>query len=1040
MPDLNLFDIVPALSFDLPDKNTKKIKKALEMELKNADDRMRGENSNEAKKKQYKEQRDFLQKTIECFFGKDNSKSGDEEVKDKNSEYNRQANEKKEEAIILLRSSVELLYETGLRFYTKSTINEFKNKTRLSKETIEVIFKEIGLVATSIDAFGKDPKKHFPKNGDDIVAELSALRETKEPRQVGLSTSVVTDLYSFAVFLSGGEQSAEAFRKMPASELSDFFGRESQKAQKLSGTLYASLLKSLTSKAKGIFSSEDGKTAYDEFERYRSDELTKLFKKMKNGVPRSLLLSDKFALPCIDIITKYFPDAEVALAIYNTEAGFNEDEYYIYPSNVFVVKCPKCQYVNKYESEEEAQKKNSCQNCGDKLYKKCDKCGRLVLKILDTCPHCGYVFASAALFSKFFQQAEAAFRKSDFDAARQYLFQAQTAAPGEKTRIDQLAKQIDKEEAILKEPINRLRQLIAERKFHTARTELGAIIKKYPNLNVYVFNQTVTSELSRADKLFASAGSSSASKKADTCITILLQCADYPPALSFIRATAPLPCSSITVTPVSSTGIINISWSHSTEQGISYRLIRKTGRVAASSENDGDILADKITATSFTDERIKPGQIYTYSVFTTRLDVYSSPASKSGTLYSDVKNCHVSQRGAGVRITWDAPDNSRGATVIRTCEGKSVTLTDNAHGSYEDSGTQYGKTYIYKVFANYDGTNRSTGVESVITPLPTVDSFSIRAVQVKENTYKVSWTIKQPGIDLRIMVNGKLSIESKSEDGTVQVNLPRETYCRIDVLAYSGGKWINSDNSVEVNTYTSCAIDKKLTYMEERMISGRNGISYRIDLKIYLAGEVPANASAFYYTVRTAKSENRWADLEEVGKAVDIQKISLATYQKQGFIPYQDFVMSETTFFISVFTCYSTGGKEIVSEPQKMKIDRPLNANLFWAVSYGMFDGLQLTITLSGNKPIEYVPELILCVCDANQFIASQDDKNVQVLMRIPSVDLTNSVTEYRKTYPVKTALPAKYLKKCKYFLFEQDTTDGDNIMLRWKQGFSGKV
>lgn len=1029
MADFDLFDLA-GLRFDPPD-NAKKAKKKIEQKIVELQGKIgKAEFLSPEAEVLVRSQIDYLNHALVEFFDKGQLSAA----------FMSLANQKTEEEALKLKASIKLLAVASGNIITESTINLYQKESRLPVEKVTKFFSDAGFEIIAVKKPSDVLKNLFPVNIETIDSQLAALRRVKDPNPNGADTSVVNDLYCFAAYLSNDIGNIALYRGMPTSELFEIFDKAAKKYSnyqdnpgKLCGTIAAAAKTSVFK-----VDSDDGRKAYERYLEYHCAELTELFSSMKQA-PKENLRKSSLADHCIGIIKNHFPEYEVALAIYNKEAGF-QDNYYIPTVWVYTIKCSYCGFVSEFESEDDAMKANACKNCKKPLFKKCDKCGKSIPIFQDTCPHCGYVFASAALFSKFFQQAEAAFRKSDFDAARQYLFQAQTAAPGEKTRIDQLAKQIDKEEAILKEPINRLRQLIAERKFHTARTELGAIIKKYPNLNVYVFNQTVTSELSRADKLFASAGSSSASKKADTCITILLQCADYPPALSFIRATAPLPCSSITVTPVSSTGIINISWSHSTEQGISYRLIRKTGRVAASSENDGDILADKITATSFTDERIKPGQIYTYSVFTTRLDVYSSPASKSGTLYSDVKNCHVSQRGAGVRITWDAPDNSRGATVIRTCEGKSVTLTDNAHGSYEDSGTQYGKTYIYKVFANYDGTNRSTGVESVITPLPTVDSFSIRAVQVKENTYKVSWTIKQPGIDLRIMVNGKLSIESKSEDGTVQVNLPRETYCRIDVLAYSGGKWINSDNNVEVNTYTSCAIDKKLTYMEERMISGRNGISYRIDLKIYLAGEVPANASAFYYTVRTAKSENRWADLEEVGKAADIQKISLATYQNQGFIPYQDFVMSETTFFISVFTCYSTGGKEIVSEPQKMKIDRPLNANLFWAVSYGMFHGLQLTITLSGNKPIEYVPKLILCVCDANQFIVSQDDKNAQVLMRISSVDLTNPVIEYCKTYSVKTTLPAKYLKKCKYFLFEQDTTDGDNIMLRWKQGFSGKV
>lgn len=388
-----------------------------------------------------------------------------------------------------------------------------------------------------------------------------------------------------------------------------------------------------------------------------------------------------------------------------------------------------------------------------------------------------------------------------------------------------------------------------------------------------------------------------------------------------------------------------------------------------------------------------------------RWDVYSSPISKTGMLYADVKNLRVSQHGTGVRITWDSPDNSRGATVVRICEGKSITLTNAAYGSFEDASTQYGRTYTYKVFANYDANNRSTGVENVITPLPTVDSFSIRATQIRDNLYKITWTIKQGGIDLRVMVNGKLSVEAKSEDGTVQAALPRESFCKISVLAYSGGKWISSENSIEVNTYSSCGIDKKATCMEESMISGRKGISYRIDLKIFLSGKIPTNVSAFYYTVRTAKATNRWASLEEIGKSRIYRSFAgripeARIYSLSGLCSERNNILC---FCVYLLFCRR---EEIVSEPQKMKIDRPLNANLFWSVSYGMFDGLKLMIELSGNKPIEYVPELYLCVCDAGQFIASQDDKNAELIMKVPSVDLDTPVTEYHKSYSVKTELP----------------------------------
>lgn len=1027
MADFDLFDLV-GLAFDPPETNARQVKKKIEQKKTELGSAL-GRETQQTSRDILQGQIDYLDGIISSILSTDGKKIID-------SAFKPLADEKTATELSALSATVELLAITGEHTVTEATIRHYKKESRLSVEHVKKAFTDAGFEIIDRDPLAAFPK--FPTNAERIYSELAALRRTKDPNPKGADTSVIVDLYSFAAYISNDTENIALYRAMETKELWAIFDPASRKYSQRNDDL-GKLCGSLSAAAKTyVFNSDENRASYEQHLIYHSEELTKLFATMKKA-PEATLLNSKFADPCIKIICNYFPEYEVALAIYNKEAGFT-DSYYWPTAWVYTIRCSYCGSISEFESEADAMKANTCKNCRKPLFKKCDKCGKAIPVFKDSCPHCGYVFASAALFTKYFQQAEAAFRKSDFDTARQFLFQAQTAAPGEKARIDQLSQRIDKEEAVLKEPINRLRQLITEQRYCTAKTELGTIIKKYPNLNITEFAQIISLEVSKADKLFSLASTYPASKKADVCVAILMQCVDYPPALSFLQATSPLPSGSITVTPVSSSGTINISWGHSTEQGISYRLVRKKGRVVISSENDGDILVDKTTSTSFTDKNIKPGYEYTYSVFTMRFGVYSPPVSKSGMLYSDVKNCNVSQRGSGVRITWDAPDNSRGATVIRSCDGINTTLTETAHGSFEDTSTQYGKTYTYKVLANYDGGVRSSGIESIITPLPSVDTFTIRASQVRENIYKLVWTIRQRGIDLRVMVNGNLSVESKSDDASVQIALPKETYCSITVLAYSSGKWIKSENSIEINTYTSCAIDKKTTCMEESMISGRNGISYRIDLKICLAGRIPSNVSAFYYTVRTANSTNRWASLEEIGKSSDIQRVTLSTYQKHGYIPYQDFILNETTFFISVFTCYSAGSKEIVSEPQKLKFDRPLKANLFWAVSYGMFDGLKLSVELSGNRPLEYVPELILCACDANQFLASQDDKNAQMIIRIPSVDLDAPVTVYRKTYTVNTELPVKYLKKCKYFLFEQDTTSGDNIMLRWKQGFSGKV
>ncbi|WP_314875013.1 hypothetical protein [Stomatobaculum longum] len=1027
MAEFDLFDLV-GLAFDPPETNAKQVKKKIEQKKAELGSAL-GRETQQTNRDAIQAQIDYLDGVVAQILTPDGKKLVD-------SAFKPLADQKTAAELSSLTATVELLAMTCGHTVTEASIRHYKKESRLSIEHVKKVFSDAGFEIIDKDPLAAFPK--FPTNADHIYAELDALRKTKDPNPNGADTSVVVDLYSFAAYISNDTENIALYRAMETKELWEIFDSASRKYSQRNDNL-GKLCGSLSAAAKAyVFNSDENRAAYERHLVYRSEELTKLFATMKKA-PQATLLNSKFADPCIKIICNYFPDYDVALAIYNEEAGFT-DNYYWPTAWVYTIRCSYCGSVSEFESEADALKANACRNCHKQLFKKCDKCGKSIPVFKDSCPHCGYIFASAALFSKFYQQAESAFRKNDFENARKYLFQAQSAAPGEKGRIDQLSAQIDKAEATLKEPINRLHQLIAERKYQTARAELGGIIKRYPSLNVSEFERVIKGELSKADALFASTGRMSASQKADICVSILMQCADHAPSLTFLRANAPTPCRLLNVTPVSDSGVINISWNRTTEQGVTYRLLRKNDGKGSTSERDGEILLDDTTATSYVDKIVKAGRTYSYSVFAARASVFSGPLSKSGMLYADVRNCHVVQHGSSIRITWDSPENSSGATVYRMQGGQTSVLSESAHGSFEDTTAQFGTTYTYRVCANYGRQDKSPGIEAVITPLVIIDSFSIRVDRVKDNIYKVTWSIKQKGIDLRIQVNNKLAAEVKSDDGSAQVSLPKDTYCTVSAAAYSGGKWLNSENSVGVNTYSACGIDKKATEIEENLISGRNGINYRIDLKIRMAGNIPSSVVGFYYTVRTSSASDRWAKADDIGKASDIQRITVDAYEKRGYIPFQDFVVNETAFFISVFTIHELNRKELVSESAKLKVERPLLANLFWSVSYGMFDGLKLHIEVEGNRPIEYVPELYLCVCDSGQFIAAYDDKNAQIIMKVPADDLDSPQKKYSRTYAVKTDVTSKYLKKCKYFLFESSNSGNDSISLRWKQGFSGKV
>lgn len=1026
MEEFDFFEILD-LQFDPPEKSVKTVVHKFDKKRSELGSAL-GRATQQTKRDAIQSQIDYLGSVSKQIFSSDRKRL--------EKDYETLAQQKTKKEMDSLSATVALLALAGGHTVTENSIKYYRKETKLSPEHVRQIFVATGFKIIDFDPIKAYPK--FPTNAEKIYSEIIALRKEVDPNPNGPDNSVVTDLYAFAAYLSNDIDNIPMYRALMTPELLSIFDAKSKQLSQRNDNL-GKLCASLSTAAKTyVFNSDENRKAYEMHLLYHSEELTKLFQTMKKA-PEATLLSSRFADACVRIISKYFSDYEVALAIYNKEAGFI-DNFYLPTEWVYTIKCNYCECINEFETEEEAQKKNTCRNCKKELFKKCDKCGRLVPVFKESCPHCNYVFASAALFSKYYQQAEAAFRKCDYELSRQLLFKAQSVAPNEKTRIQTLSKQIDEEENKSRKPINTLKQLIAERRFQTARKESAKIIQEYPKLNISEYVKTINLELSKADSLFTSASNYTSSKKADVCVAILMQCVDYSPAILFLRSTPPQMISSITVSPISATGVISVSWSLSKEQGVSYRLVRKDGSIPSISENDGTIILDNTNKNSYSDNNVTPGQTYTYSVFAIRMSVFSLPVSKTGVVFSEVKNCRISQTNNAIRITWDAPANSMGVSVLRTLNGRNAVVAESAHGSFEDYSIIFGQTYIYKVFANYSGGKRSSGVECVITPLVSIDAFSFRISQIKGNQYKITWDIRQRGIDLRVLVNGTLFAEAKSDNVFTQISLPKNSFCTVSLLAYSGGNWISSRNTEEINTYISCPIDKKATEFEEKMMSGRNGVQYQVKLQIRLLEKPAQNVIGFYYAVRTTKDPIRWASQSEIGGASDIQRVSINEYNRLNAILYQDYVSNETTFFVTVFTIYNVEKREIVSLPSRLKINRPLLANLFWCVSYSRFDGLRLSIELSGNKPIEYIPALILCASDADRFIASADDKNAIVLSKMSLRELELPQKVVQKKYIINTELPPKIIKKCKFFLFEGELAEDDKIMLRWKQGFSGKV
>lgn len=1038
MSEYNLFDLIPTLPFDSAVPDRKEHEKAIveiKKKLENLDDDIRN-SASQTPPPQLTQEKQFLEKLL------------DEDKKTLSIQpYEAMKAEKAEKVKEDFRNAYNRMKAQTV---TEQFVKTCSDKSRLSVQSVEKILTELGFEIVSFDL--KLPE-YPPTTIGEIDANLAKLNKygRENPRHAVLSE--IIDLYDFVAYLKNGNlDDAEHYRTSPYSSdwntvLSEYKSDNSGAVPEPNKTCVLIAAPASTT----IFDTKEKKEKYDNYLKKNSVEMTEICTHIK-ALSEDLLRTPSIADDLIAQIENVFKSRDYALALYNDEAGFgklnNKGEWkgkepYIQTNVKFHVQCGYCGTNLPFDTKAERDNAQICESgnlgCGKSLYRQCKKpdCKQKVLVALDKCPYCGFRFDSASEFTKHLANADEARRKGNFDEARQHLARAQSADPSEKSRTDELASRISAEEKKYEKPINQLKQLITDRKFQAASKALSDTIMQFPGLNVADFEKQINSALSQANSAFNNAKRLSSSQQADECIVILNHCEDYKPAIDLLRATSPTACSGFIVNADHIAGHISISWTRSSERGITYQLVRKQGQQLPINEKDGEILCSGKSDTSFTDSNIISGRYYSYCVFAVRYGVYSNPVGKSVTLVAEAKNVRAEQIDKTIRLTWDIPKNSMGTTVRRTQNGQVVQLTNNAHGSFEDKNIEYGIPYTYTVCANYSDFPTTQGIDVMITPLVMVDSFNISVKHTKASIYKVSWSIKQNKINMRVLLNEQLVKESISEATSCEIEIPPEGLHTVTAMAYSGGNWIRSENSPQINTYTPCEIDKTESDIHEKTINKMRETTTNIELHLKLREMSLSKVVGFYYCIRSGDIENRWPGNSEIGVAPDIIRIGLDAYKKNDAIIYSNTARDESAYYISLFTIYNIDGKEIVSNPKTCRFDRPLEVNVLWKVSKSLIGGLRFSIEISGNRPITHIPELILCACVEHEHILTHEDPRAHELLKTEEVSLESPEATYSRNYDIK---PTIKLKGMKLNLFEISHLPSEKYNLRWSKGFNGKV
>ena len=1027
MSTYDLFDLT-GLPFDESRETGKSVRTAIEKKEKELHG-MLGTLSSSLQRKEINEQLAFLsEKKAEIFLSSGKL----------NQRYKALAEERVNREIENLKSVASMMRLSGKRAVTNGAIRTYKVKSKLSKENVEKVFREAGLTIVELNPLAAMPK--FPTNAAQISAELAALRKMKDPNPLGADPALATDLYAFIAYLEGEPKNAAEYRRKPVEELYALCDGHSRRFSSRNDDL-GKVCAMLASAGKtNVFDSQANRDAYDAYMLYQGKELANLFALLKQA-SKSDLMDAQFAEVCIKRIAAVFPEKDVALAIYNLEAGLRSDPY-LPETLVFYAKCASCLNLSEFADDAEAKKANKCSFCGKALYQPCPRCGEHVLVAVERCPACGFSFADTMMFHTYFQKSEDALRRCDFSLARHQLERAQSADPWQKAKIEGLAHRIEVEEKRFEQPLSQLRNAIAKKQFQAASGITAHIMSSCPSFHIAPFETQIQMALSKARSLFANSKRLNAPQRAEACLDILDICRDFTPAIDFLRATPPQALKQLTIVLDTAKCSATISWPGSTERGVTYRVVRKPGKISPQSEFAGVVVADDITTCDHLDQSLQPGIWYSYAVFAKRMGVCSDGVGNTVVLLADVTNVRYELEDNTALLTWRVPKNCAGVTISRALEGGTRVLSQNARESYEDHNLSYGKTYAYTLRANYHGFQPSEGVTVFVTPTEKLRPFALTVHPVSDNWFHVVWELMRIDTTIRIQVNQKTVYERKSRLNCCDIELPANGVFTIKAAASSGDGWVAAKNCVKLDTLSSCEIDENSSAVRESPSAEADAATH-IELEMKLTEPIPKNVITFWYVVRpgpASSSHPPWLHADEVATAPDVYRVSIAVYLQTGRLRYCGIAKDVESYYVTLFTVYSIGGQEVISAPSYRRINRTLAVTLFWSVTQTLFGKWRIQLDMQSNLPISHLPILVLCVGEQGRHLAAYTDVNARILTRIPSESFRSPIKAHHREWELGLPVPAYPKKKNSLFLFLEDANDNVHYTLRWAEGFYGKV
>lgn len=399
-----------------------------------------------------------------------------------------------------------------------------------------------------------------------------------------------------------------------------------------------------------------------------------------------------------------------------------------------MVVCRFCGSLNSKDAK-------SCKNCGMPVVVICPQCGNRSENPEELrCTRCGFAIGDMSRAVTDTVAARRALDFGNFAEAERLIASAVTAWPGYKD-AETLRPKVVEAKAAAGKVEQRLRTLIAEKKFYAAARELSAAGAMGAGVA-----KEIESAVSQADEALRQAASATDpdTRLGHYCRALEIA-SDCEEASRRIRMTPPSPPARVDLSVDGRN--VHIEWRKSPLQFLSYTVVRKADS-RPSSAKDGDIIGTT-KGNSIDDVTTQPGRSYYYAVFSRCGTVMSASGTSTDYPAMTVSELNPADIDFDIKerqidFVFNAPKAVHSIDIYR--DGKKIATVIG--DSYRDAGLKADTRYNYRFVAVYkDITGRSVSAqatEMTLTPMSLPDSVDLR-VEHLPGKVKLRWAAPSKG-------------------------------------------------------------------------------------------------------------------------------------------------------------------------------------------------------------------------------------------------------------------------------------------------------